>query len=140
MTSQVLEQIAKAKKSSDTLVRIDINVYGPRHKAMEIGDALSTHKAWLQRPSYFRRQCTYDNPQVLDFPGLGKTTTIQDIREKGPRKKALSHGDRLQTILNEVHDRSGGRGDQLARALGDSRLKTPLLEYAQLCPELLVAK
>lgn len=64
------EIIRKARTNSDAMVTLNINVYGPKNQADEVGEKLSQRKLWLQHTSYKRRNAPYFNPHILSFDGL----------------------------------------------------------------------
>ncbi|CAG8972650.1 hypothetical protein HYALB_00011389 [Hymenoscyphus albidus] len=61
-TTQIREAIERAINAKDALVRVHINIYGPKDTAEEIGHHLSQHKTYLQRPDVLRRGVIYNNP------------------------------------------------------------------------------
>ncbi|KAG7143697.1 hypothetical protein HYQ45_000114 [Verticillium longisporum] len=61
------DTVAKARKTSGAVARVDLYVYGSRRLAPVVGDRLSKWKLWLQRPEAVRRGAPYENPHFLAF-------------------------------------------------------------------------
>src|SRR3569833_173925 len=124
---RLLEKIDRADRAADALVLVDINIYGPKDRAEEVGRELSSVKLWLQRPERCRSKIPYENPHEIRFPGF--EAQIQDVRLRNdatipnPRDKE----ERLQQMMSEIHN-CLHRADELARVSGDRRLVTELLE------------
>src|SRR5277367_2475864 len=64
------ETMCRAIKASDATIRVNINVYGAREARKEVGDRLSKSKIYLQHPDQKRGASIYDNPHVLQLPGM----------------------------------------------------------------------
>jgi len=123
-------RIAKAEKQADAIVNVDINIYGPRERAKAIGEELSDKKVWLQKPDYYKREFSYENPHLIRFPDLEHTVLediVQEVQssEPVPPQPVISTVEEMITgVYRELH-----RADDLDREDGDQRLKTQLLEY-----------
>ncbi|RMZ85530.1 hypothetical protein DV737_g539, partial [Chaetothyriales sp. CBS 132003] len=89
-TAKVRDCIGRAKKTSDAIVRVDINVYGPMEDAAAVGKILSDGKIWLQKPDILKRGLQYDNPQFLRH----LDGSINFVRYHGGKRKVLK--DKLQ--------------------------------------------
>lgn len=126
MTWRLRERIGKADKSAEAIVQVNINVYGPRDKAESVGDGLSTHKQWLQKPDYFKSQFPYENPHLIQFPGFEPALQHEQVRKEAAPQAPRAHEDRLHQIVSEVHERLQ-RANDLGLVTGDRRLKTELL-------------
>lgn len=127
MAWRLRERIGKADKGRDAIVNVNINVYGPRPKAAEVGDDLSRHKVWLQRPDDIRPQIPYHNPHFLHFADLEETPFIEQVRNEVAVTQPRATEERLEQLVSEVHDNLQ-RAHGLGRVRGDRRLKTDLLE------------
>lgn len=127
-THSMIDQIGKVTKSHERKVRIDINIYGPEKIAAEVGQALSSNRAYLQRPDQCRENIAYRNPHVIEFEGITTSSqTLRDIR-MGGRSDTLptEESDRLQTMMAEVRE-TLNMADEPTRTEGDRRLLTQLL-------------
>ena len=120
------KQIATMKKASEATIPVDINVYGPRNLANDVGELLSIGKAFLQRPDNHRRQVPYENPHVIKFTDADAPAPISDVQQNSTNNHTKSADDKLQDVVSQVH-RSLHRSEGLQRAEGQ-RLKTDLLE------------
>ncbi|KAK0629251.1 SNF2 family N-terminal domain-containing protein [Bombardia bombarda] len=131
VTSALCEQIGRASKPEEALVQVNVNIYGPRERAAEIGGALSDQKHYLQRPDYFKAQFPYDNPHTLIFPDLEGQLVEEEVREEvSAAAKPRAEEDRLKTLVTEVHN-SLSRAKELEIEIGDKRLKSDLLNHQQ---------
>jgi hypothetical protein len=128
LTNQLRDRIGKVNKSSDRKIRLDINVYGLRSTVRRIGDELSLKKVWLQRPDNYKSTFAYENPHVVNFPGVDYTSAgATNIRTAADGERPLAEENRIQRIVSEVHG-SLQRAGELETTIGDRRLQTPLLE------------
>lgn len=125
-TLSLRERIEKAVKASDTVVRVDINLYGNDAAKDEVGHFLSSKKLYLQRPNKFRPGTEYDNPHNIRFPDL--TTDELELvplsnKEKRP---VLKSAETLSQTISDVYA-SLKRADNLEREESDDKIKTELL-------------
>jgi SWI/SNF-related matrix-associated actin-dependent regulator of chromatin subfamily A3 len=120
------ETVCRAIKASDAAIRVDINVYGTREARKEVGDRLSRGKIYLQHPDQKRGASIYDNPHVLQLPGM--ETSSQSLKPDGVVESA-SKADKAEQFKNAVSHvyASLKRSSHLKRMAGDNRLRTPLL-------------
>jgi SWI/SNF-related matrix-associated actin-dependent regulator of chromatin subfamily A3 len=121
----IQETLGRASKDKEAIVRVQINVYGPRPIAAEIGKELSDQKIYLQRPGWVRDGATYENPHVLTLTGFQYLTTdIATPLEDATTEKATT--ETLKSTIKNVY--SSLTRDQNLRGLeGDERLNTLLL-------------
>lgn len=129
-TANLRARLARGEKQGDAIVHVDINIYGPRERAKTIGEELSSRKAWLQKPDFYKTRYPYENPHLIRFPDMEETVQVEEIvQEVHAPEPVLPHAtqDRVQRVVSEVQ--SGlHRADELDREDGDQRLKTQLLE------------
>jgi SWI/SNF-related matrix-associated actin-dependent regulator of chromatin subfamily A3 len=120
------ETVCRAIKASDATIRVDINVYGTREARKEVGDRLSRGKIYLQHPDQKRGASIYDNPHVLQLPGM--ETSSQSLKPDGV-VESVSKADKAEQFKNAVSNvyASLKRSSHLKRMAGDNRLRTPLL-------------
>ncbi|PHH91757.1 hypothetical protein CDD83_10401 [Cordyceps sp. RAO-2017] len=123
------QKILSAGRPSDAVAHIDINIYGPLSSARELGDFLSSHKIWLQRPDYHDRSFAYENPHAIRFPEIEDALPLQELRQEMSTEQRRLENDVLQ-LVSEVQD-STHRADCLERLTGDRRLQTQLLEHQE---------
>jgi len=105
-TSNVKDTIGRVNKSAEAMVKVDINVYGRRWAATEVGDALSRGKLWLQKSGHARCGVVYDNPHFLPLKVNG--VQVQSVQ---PVNQAANEGlgskkhreTRLRKMVEEVY-------------------------------------
>ncbi|KAF9878016.1 DNA repair and recombination protein rad5c [Colletotrichum karsti] len=104
-TATLRETIGRAKKPVEAMVKVDINVYGPRRLAQNIGDKLSEGKLWLQKPSHKRREVDYENPHMLQLDDL-EDLTLEPVREVngGAQAKRRSRENNLSDMMKEIYE------------------------------------
>jgi hypothetical protein len=124
-TRNIREIIGRANKDRDAVVRVQVNIYGPRSTAASVGRELSRHRVYLQRPDYVRNGAAYDNPHVLkiaDFDStpseLAETILEQPVPEAATVTFKKTITDVYSTLTRDQH---------LEGLEGDDRLRTPLL-------------
>lgn len=119
------DTMGRATKGKDAVVRVQINVYGPRNAAQIIGKALSRQKIYLQNPVHIREGTIYENPHVLKLVGYqaSQQHTDEIVEQIAPEKLAP---ETLEHTIAELYT-SLTRGEKLRGLEGDDRLKTVLL-------------
>lgn len=127
-TIALRETIARAKKPVEAMVKVDINVYGPRNAAQEVGRKLSEGKLWLQKSDHARRGVHYENPHVLRIRGGEDMPdeVVRDVNSGAPAAGKQPREEKLRRMMIEVYDSIKNKR-QLNRELGDNRLKNDLL-------------
>ena len=124
----IRETITRATKEKDAVVRVQINVYGPRIHVAAIGRVFTEHKIYLQLPDYVREGIGYDNPHVLKLTDHQYLVPerVANVEEQVAERTA---GDTsLKKTIKDVYS-SLTRNNHLRVLEGDERLKTPLLLY-----------
>lgn len=117
--------IGRARKSTDAVIRVNININGPRTLAQKIGQDMSNRKVWLQRPLI--TTFPYHNPHVIEFSGIEyHQTQALEAEIATPTSQKKQSFEDLQRSVAEVYS-TLGRDKDLSRVEGDSRLKTQLL-------------
>lgn len=100
------EVISRANKPADARVKVDINIYGLRSKALDIGQRLSNGKLWLQRSSHGRPGIAYENPHFLNInvqdSGIDEVQNTQHASTDGVQKR-MSKDDQLRKMVDEVY-------------------------------------
>ncbi|RAR10299.1 dna repair and recombination protein rad5c [Stemphylium lycopersici] len=123
----IQEIIQRATKGKEAELRVQINVYGPRTGAKEIGKELSDRKLYLQRPTHRRYGSEYENPHILHIPGfesLGSESAIP-LEEIVPQKATSKT---LKNVVDDVYS-TLTRNNDLQGLEGDERLNTSLLQH-----------
>ncbi|KAJ0340378.1 hypothetical protein KNSL1_011586 [Colletotrichum chrysophilum] len=130
-TVTLRETIGRAKKPVEAMVKVDINVYGPRRTAQYVGDKLSEGKLWLQKPTHPRKDVDYDNPHVLQLDGVGDMA-IEAVREVngGGATKRQPREENLRKMMLEVYQRLDTHKN-LEKVGGGEGLKNELLIHQQ---------
>jgi SWI/SNF-related matrix-associated actin-dependent regulator of chromatin subfamily A3 len=120
------ETMCRAIRASDATIRVNINVYGTRGARKEVGNRLSRGKVYLQHPDQKRGASIYDNPHVLQLPGM--KTSSQDLKPDEV-VESTSKAEKAEQFKNAVSNvyASLKRSSHLKRMAGDNRLRTPLL-------------
>ena len=126
----IRETISRAVKEKEAVVRVNINIYGPRSAARDIGSELGTQKIYLQRPDYVKPGLAYDNPHFLKLGGIKPSFEGQDVelREDKLPESEVEKAEAFQKTIDNIYS-SLTRGQNLAGIEGDSRLKTKLLNH-----------
>jgi len=126
LTSRSSSDISTAKTAREAHTRVNINVYGSDHSAIDVGRCLSRHKIWLQRPDWHEPQCTYRNPHFLT---VDDRSGSEDIRDSADDPVPAANAT-LEDSLTEVYSMLT-RDTQLRGIAGDERLKTKLLPHQE---------
>ena len=124
----IRETISRATKEKDAIVRVNINVYGPRHIAPQVGRELSANKIYLQRPDVFRPGFEYDNPHVLKLQNMPALRNGHAITVEDEKKPEAEKAESFKKTISDVYS-SLKRGHALVGLDGDDRLKTNLLQH-----------
>lgn len=122
----IRETIGRVTKATDAVVRVNINVYGPRECCQEVGDYLSSHKLYLQRPDILRPGSTYGNPHVLSFSDMQISSYENQLDVGSNRAPKLDDDEKFGKMISNVYS-SLTRGTKLSKIEGDRRLKRKLL-------------
>jgi SWI/SNF-related matrix-associated actin-dependent regulator of chromatin subfamily A3 len=105
-TSNLKDVIGRASKAADAIAKVDINLYGPRWSAKEVGDTLSRGKLWLQKSNHMKGGVIYDNPHFLRLEIGG--VAIQPVQLVSQARNEASTGKekrqkRLEKMVEEVY-------------------------------------
>ncbi|KAK0616473.1 SNF2 family N-terminal domain-containing protein [Immersiella caudata] len=132
-TVRLREQISIATKPNEAIVQVNINIYGPRDRAKEVGDDLSNRKQWLQKPDFFKAEYEYSNPHHLHFPELESQMVQEEIRQEvSGTAKPRAEEERVKKLVAQVHEALTRASDpELDRIAGDQSLKSKLYEHQQ---------
>jgi hypothetical protein len=125
-TANVRDRITRAKKISDAIIRVDVNVFGPRKDTAAVGKMLSDAKLWLQKPD-FLKNVAYENPQFLKLEGFEYQEAEQKPLEASSQTRLVRGDDKFKEMVEDVFNKLT-RSDQLQRVEKDQRVKTELLQ------------
>ncbi|KAF4443952.1 helicase-like transcription factor [Fusarium acutatum] len=125
------EVIHRANKPADARVKVDINIYGLRSEALDIGKRLSDGKLWLQRSSHGRHGITYENPHFLNI-SIQDTVAdeVQDTQHAtndGVPKK-MSKEDQLRKMVDEIY-KTVENNREIEMVEGGDRVTRQLLRH-----------
>jgi SWI/SNF-related matrix-associated actin-dependent regulator of chromatin subfamily A3 len=125
---QIRETIGKTTKEKDAIVRVSINIYGSRDCAQQVGQLLSKHKIYLQRPDEIRNGLIYENPHELKLK-LPNVQLIYNDCVTNSSEEVQTVSDKAEAFKKTISNvySSLTRGQKLIGLEGDGRLKTPLL-------------
>jgi SWI/SNF-related matrix-associated actin-dependent regulator of chromatin subfamily A3 len=132
-TNAIQETINRAGTVKEAVIRVQVDVYGPRAAAKEIGRELSQQKLYLQRPAYIRDGSRYENPHMLTLPGFENSAgdTSTSLEENAPERPSQRT---LNRTMQDVYS-SLTRDHNLRGLEGDERLNTALLMYVTTLPQ-----
>ncbi|RYO92417.1 hypothetical protein DL762_001697 [Monosporascus cannonballus] len=132
-TSNLKETIGRAKTPAEAMVKVDINVYGPRHAAAEVGDDLSGGKLWLQKSDHARHGVAYDNPHFLPIKFSGvqvqSVRSVNQVANKGVAGKRARE-EELRKMVEEVYN-SVDSARHLDMVEGGDMVARKLLKHQQ---------
>ncbi|RMZ91158.1 hypothetical protein DV736_g1622, partial [Chaetothyriales sp. CBS 134916] len=132
-TSNLSETIGRANKPAEAMIKVDINVYGPRRAATEVGDALSTGKLWLQKFSHARHGVVYDNPHFLALKikavQVQSIQSVNQVAVEGLGSKKHRE-EQLRKMVEEVY-KSLDNTRHLNMVEGGDRVARKLLKHQQ---------
>ncbi|KAF1361981.1 hypothetical protein EJ07DRAFT_109297 [Lizonia empirigonia] len=134
-TRATRETISRAIRGNEAVVRVQLNIYGPRASSDSVGQELSQNKLYLQRPDYVRQGAVYENPHVLKFSDEQNATSIVNINADEPSSDG-AYGEELQKVITDVYA-SLTRNENLKGLEGHERLRTPLLDHQRTALEFL---
>ncbi|KAG9503234.1 hypothetical protein J7337_006077 [Fusarium musae] len=125
------EVISRANKPADARVKVDMNIYGLRSKALDIGQRLSNGKLWLQRSSHGRHGTAYENPHFLNISA--EDTGIDEVQNAGlvpsdAAPKKMSKEDQLRKMVDEVY-KTVENNRELEMVEGGDRVTQQLLRH-----------
>ncbi|KAK1990726.1 SNF2 family domain-containing protein [Colletotrichum falcatum] len=123
------ETIGRAKKPVEAMVKVDINVYGPRGMAHETGRTLSEGKLYLQMPDHARSGFAYENPHVLRIKHAEHMATeaAREVNSRAPTGRRPRE-QKLRDMMLEVYQSIQNKR-HLRREDGAKGLKHELQEH-----------
>ncbi|KAG7413529.1 DNA repair protein RAD5A [Fusarium oxysporum f. sp. rapae] len=125
------EVINRANKPADARVKVDINIYGLRSEALDIGKRLSNGKLWLQRSSHGRHGIAYENPHFLNISirdiESGEVQNTRLAPSNGVPEK-MSKDDQLRKMVDEIY-KTVENNRELEMVEGGDRVTRELLRH-----------
>jgi hypothetical protein len=122
----IRETIGFAKSAKEAIARVNINVYGLRRTARQIGRELSAHKIYLQSPDCPRSNTAYDNPHLLKFPNVQALMPDTKSQHEAEKIEEIEKTESFKKTIATIYS-SLKRSQHLTGLEGDGRLKTQLL-------------
>ncbi|KAK1989120.1 SNF2 family domain-containing protein [Colletotrichum cereale] len=128
-TTALRETIGRAKKPVEAMVKVDINVYGPRGRARETGKTLSEGRLYLQMPDHARGELPYENPHMLRIKGAEHMATeaAREVNSRAPTGRQPRE-EKLRRMMLEVYGSIQNKR-HLRREDGAKGLKHELQEH-----------
>ncbi|KAK1597107.1 SNF2 family domain-containing protein [Colletotrichum navitas] len=128
-TTTLRETIGRAKKPVEAMVKVDINIYGPRSRAHETGKTLSEGKLYLQMPDHARSGLPYENPHMLRIKDAEHMVTeaARGVNSRAPTGRQPRE-ERLRDMMLEVYQSIQNKR-HLRREDGAKGLKHELQEH-----------
>ncbi|KDN62902.1 putative SNF2 family domain-containing protein [Colletotrichum sublineola] len=128
-TAALRETIGRAKKPVEAMVKVDINVYGPRNRAHEVGKTLSEGKLYLQMPDHARSRFPYENPHMLRIKDAEHMATeaVREVNSRTPTGRQPRE-EKLRKMMLEIY-KSIQNKRHLRREDGAKGLKHELQEH-----------
>ncbi|KAK2606448.1 hypothetical protein QQS21_003141 [Conoideocrella luteorostrata] len=136
LTFSLKEIMGRASKTASAMIKADINIYGPRSLAVEVGKVLSGGKQWLQKPDHVRSNVIYDNPHLLPVSSNGfdvqsvrsATQNVQNAQDGTATRKRRE--DQLRSMVQAVY-KSVDNSRDLEMVDGGDRVARKLLKHQQ---------
>lgn len=128
ITSDIRDILKKAAKQKDARCYVNINIYGPSKHSETVGDLLTDHRLWLQRPENFRgNEFPYQNPHMISFPELGNQAEVEERETVGePVQEPPKEKENLNKVMSDVHN-TLKRDRELGMESGGPNVITELL-------------
>lgn len=121
------------KNKSSTILTVEINIYGAREVADEVGNILSTSGTFLQQPRSGLDGIAYYNPHFFRVPGFSDANsldtpilTIKDTTSAPIQKAGLDERNDPSVEVASILD-SLSHHDFLKERFADVRIRRPLL-------------
>ena len=129
-----LKCIDRAKRLHESIIKVDINVYGTADVRTQVGRNLSSDKVYLQHPRHRQSEVEYDNPHMVAYDDVhleDATSGMEVLENTGP---VNIHELATEICLSETSDR------ELRGLKNDSHVKTDLLPHQAQALEFMVQR
>lgn len=133
-----IKRINKAKRQNDSVIKVDINVYGEESARSEVGRILSAAKVWLQHTQHRSEDFVYDNPHMVTFGDLELPAASDASDPTEPPVASLEQKDVAELIKAIGQEETADRG--LAGLKSDVSVRTPLTEHQEQALEFMVQR
>jgi SWI/SNF-related matrix-associated actin-dependent regulator of chromatin subfamily A3 len=123
---------------------VELNIYGLKEDANRIGELLSSSGTFLQPPQFETEDFEYHNPHFFRFDGYIEKTALHPLLSEEPGFSS-GHSKRIDASEAEILETQTSNAVQVDSILDslshhsdlrqisiDRRIKTELLEYAEL--------
>lgn len=118
----------------------ELNIYGPREIAHEVGKALSATETFLQQPRFGLDGIQYYNPHYLPVPGFSEVSSLETpilaiedtsapplIQNTTPVEQGDASGE-----VTDILDHSLSHHGLLHEQAADARIRSSLLPWVYL--------
>ncbi|KAH6664215.1 SNF2 family N-terminal domain-containing protein [Halenospora varia] len=125
------------KNKSSTMITGELNIYGPREIAHEVGKALSATETFLQQPRFGLDGIQYYNPHYLPVPGFSEVNSLETpilaiedtsapplIQNTTPVEQGDASGE-----VTDILDHSLSHHGLLHEQAADARIRSSLLPH-----------
>ncbi|EJT75963.1 hypothetical protein GGTG_05888 [Gaeumannomyces tritici R3-111a-1] len=128
--------LQRAKRPAEAVLKVDINIYGPRSCAEKVGSALSDAEIYLQYPDdgFGLHGLECHNPHVIEFPGLDyvpRDRANGSDPADGAREADTSEGQEIERRAISGAYESLTRDKNLERVKAGSGIMTQLLPHQE---------
>jgi SWI/SNF-related matrix-associated actin-dependent regulator of chromatin subfamily A3 len=131
-----LKCIGKANRQRDSIMQVDINIYGPATVREQVSQSLSSDRLYLQHPKYRDPDFEYNNPHMLDYEKLDIQMDADDVDEL-PHE--IKDSDCIQKSIMEVCEaETWDRESQ--EDIGDIHVKTELKPHQRSAVQFMVER
>ncbi|RSL69376.1 hypothetical protein CEP53_002228 [Fusarium sp. AF-6] len=130
-TAKLLDVIDKANKPGDAIVKVNIDVYGPRSSSSTVGKDLSQAKLWLQKSDTMAEGYEYDNPHFLRIDiDRSEDVPVQPVQQvvSNSATRKQTREEQLRKMVEEVYKTVGSNRD-VDRVEGGDRVTRELLDH-----------
>ncbi|RSL78668.1 hypothetical protein CEP51_008014 [Fusarium floridanum] len=130
-TAKLLDVIDKANKPGDAIVKVNIDVYGPRSSSSTVGRDLSQAKLWLQKSDTMAEGYEYDNPHFLRIDiDRSEDVPVQPVQQvvSNSATRKQTREEQLRKMVEEVYKTVGSNRD-VDRVEGGDRVTRELLDH-----------
>jgi SWI/SNF-related matrix-associated actin-dependent regulator of chromatin subfamily A3 len=131
-----LRCIDRAKRQHDSVIKVDINVYGSTNVRDEVGRSLSADRLYLQHTKHRKDEFDYDNPHMLVFDDIDLESALPHIDHE--LLQTVEPSKIQETIMDVCQAETRDRG--LRGLEHDIRVTTPLLLHQEQALEYMVQR
>ncbi|KAF7503647.1 hypothetical protein GJ744_003425 [Endocarpon pusillum] len=128
--------IDRAKRQHDSVIKVDINVYGSTNIRDEVGRCLSVDNVYLQHTKHRKDEFDYDNPHMLVFDDVDLEGALPHMDYE--LLQTVEPSKIQETITNLCQAETRDRG--LRGMEHDVRVTTPLLLHQKQALEFMVQR